>query len=54
MVTWSMLAGDATVIDPHDVREYPAPFGGLERFAVRGDELEDLLERISGDHRTCG
>ncbi|WP_367128970.1 helix-turn-helix domain-containing protein [Saccharothrix sp. HUAS TT1] len=54
VVTLSVLTGNATITDPHDVREYLALFGRLERLAVRGDALEDLLEQISRDHRKLG
>jgi transcriptional regulator with XRE-family HTH domain len=54
VVTLSVLTGSATITDPHDVREYLALFGRLERLAVRGDALEDLLEQISRDHRKLG
>ncbi|MER5269111.1 helix-turn-helix transcriptional regulator [Actinosynnema sp. NPDC002837] len=54
VVTLSVLTGNATITDPHDVREYLALFGRLERLAVRGDALEDLLEHISRDHRKLG
>ncbi|MFD1151945.1 helix-turn-helix domain-containing protein [Saccharothrix hoggarensis] len=54
VVTLSVLTGNATITDPHDVREYLALFGRLERHAVRGEELEDLLEQISRDHRKLG
>jgi transcriptional regulator with XRE-family HTH domain len=54
VVTLSVLTGNATITDPHDVREYLALFSRLERLAVRGDALEDLLEQISRDHRKLG
>ncbi|WP_447009073.1 helix-turn-helix domain-containing protein [Saccharothrix sp. DSM 118769] len=54
VVTLSVLTGNATITDPHDVREYLALFGRLERLAVRGEALEDLLENISRDHRKLG
>ncbi|MEU4746386.1 helix-turn-helix transcriptional regulator [Actinosynnema sp. NPDC023658] len=54
VVTLSVLTGNATITDPHDVREYLGLFGRLERLAVRGDGLEDLLEQISRDHRKLG
>ncbi|MFE9750650.1 helix-turn-helix domain-containing protein [Saccharothrix saharensis] len=54
VVTLSVLTGNATITDPHDVREYLGLFGRLERLAVRGDALEDLLEQISRDHRKLG
>ncbi|RKT56031.1 helix-turn-helix protein [Saccharothrix australiensis] len=54
VVTLSVLTGNATITDPHDVREYLALFGRLERLAVRGEPLEDLLEQISRDHRKLG
>ncbi|GGP66952.1 hypothetical protein GCM10010185_44740 [Saccharothrix coeruleofusca] len=54
VVTLSVLTGNATITDPHDVREYLALFGRLERLAVRGEELEELLEGISRDHRKLG
>ncbi|MFI9008267.1 helix-turn-helix domain-containing protein [Actinosynnema sp. NPDC053489] len=54
VVTLSVLTGNATITDPHDVREYLALFGRLERLAVRGDALEDLLGQISRDHRKLG
>ncbi|QFZ21917.1 helix-turn-helix domain-containing protein [Saccharothrix syringae] len=54
VVTLTVLTGNATITDPHDVREYLALFGRLERLAVRGEELEDLLEQISRDHRKLG
>ncbi|GAA1350026.1 helix-turn-helix domain-containing protein [Saccharothrix algeriensis] len=54
VVTLSVLTGNATITDPHDVREYLALFGRLERLAMRGEQLEDLLEQISGDHRKLG
>ncbi|XVS61420.1 helix-turn-helix domain-containing protein [Actinosynnema sp. CA-299493] len=54
VVTLSVLTGNATITDPHDVREYLALFGRLERLAVRDDALEDLLEQISRDHRKLG
>ncbi|MCE6998792.1 helix-turn-helix transcriptional regulator [Saccharothrix sp. S26] len=54
VVTLSVLTGNATITDPHDVREYLALFGRLERLAVRGDALEDLLDNISRDHRKLG
>jgi transcriptional regulator with XRE-family HTH domain len=54
VVTISVLTGNATITDPHDVREYVALFGRLERLAARGDQLEALLARISRDHRQLG
>ena len=54
VVTLSVLTGNATITDPYDVREYLNLFGRLERLAVRGEELENLLERISRDHRNIG
>ncbi|MEV8440005.1 helix-turn-helix transcriptional regulator [Actinosynnema sp. NPDC051121] len=54
VVTLSVLTGNATITDPHDVREYLALFSRLERLAVRDDALEDLLEQISRDHRKLG
>ncbi|MBW4717583.1 helix-turn-helix domain-containing protein [Saccharothrix obliqua] len=54
VVTLSVLTGNATITDPHDVREYLTLFGRLERLAVRGEALEDLLEQISRDHRKLG
>ncbi|MFE2751815.1 helix-turn-helix domain-containing protein [Actinosynnema sp. NPDC059335] len=54
VVTLSVLTGNATITDPHDVREYLSLFSRLERLAVRGDALEDLLEQISRDHRKLG
>ncbi|MBB5954252.1 transcriptional regulator with XRE-family HTH domain [Saccharothrix tamanrassetensis] len=54
VVTLSVLTGNATITDPHDVREYLALFGRLERLAMRGEQLEDLLEGISRDHRKLG
>lgn len=54
VVTLSVLTGNATITDPHDVREYLALFGRLERLAVRGDALDDLLAQISRDHRKLG
>ncbi|GAA2676326.1 MULTISPECIES: helix-turn-helix transcriptional regulator [Actinosynnema] len=53
-VTLSVLTGNATITDPHDVREYLHLFGRLERVALRGELLEDLLEGISRDHRKLG
>lgn len=54
VVTFSVLTGNATITDPYDVREYLALFGRLERLAVRGDQLDALLSRISHDHRQLG
>ncbi|CCH30337.1 helix-turn-helix transcriptional regulator [Actinosynnema sp. NPDC050436] len=54
VVTLSVLTGNATITDPHDVREYLTLFGRLERLAMRGEQLEDLLEGISRDHRKLG
>ncbi|WP_447002969.1 helix-turn-helix domain-containing protein [Saccharothrix isguenensis] len=54
VVTLSVLTGNATITDPHDVREYLGLFGRLERLAVRGDALDDLLAQISRDHRELG
>ncbi len=54
VVTFSVLTGNATITDPHDVREYLSLFGRLERLAVRGEALEDLLEEISRGHRRLG
>ncbi|CAL9677657.1 hypothetical protein SUDANB95_07983 (plasmid) [Actinosynnema sp. ALI-1.44] len=51
VVTLSVLTGNATITDVHDLRDYLALFSRLDRLAVREQELEDLLERISGDHR---
>ncbi|GAA0259028.1 hypothetical protein GCM10010492_70020 [Saccharothrix mutabilis subsp. mutabilis] len=34
-----MLTGNATITDPHDVREYLALYARLERLVVRGEEL---------------
>ena len=54
VVTISVLTGNATITDPHDVREYVALYSRLERLAARGDQLEALLARISRDHRQLG
>ncbi|MEU5696553.1 helix-turn-helix transcriptional regulator [Actinosynnema sp. NPDC020468] len=54
VVTLSVLTGNATITDPHDVREYLGLFSRLERLAMRGEQLEDLLEQISRDHRKLG
>lgn len=54
VVTVSVLTGNATITDPLDVREYLSLFGRLERLAVRGEELQGLLARISEDHRRLG
>ncbi|WNV83054.1 helix-turn-helix transcriptional regulator [Umezawaea sp. Da 62-37] len=54
VVTISVLTGNATITDPHDVREYVALFSRLETLAARGDKLEALLARISRDHRQLG
>lgn len=53
-VTLSVLTGNATITDPLDVREYLALFTRLERLVMRGEQLEDLLEQISRDHRKLG
>ncbi|SES00785.1 hypothetical protein SAMN05216188_11978 [Lentzea xinjiangensis] len=50
----SVLTGNATIIDPHDVSEYLAMFARLERLAVRGEILKDLLDQIARDHRNLG
>ncbi|MFC5055579.1 helix-turn-helix transcriptional regulator [Saccharothrix xinjiangensis] len=50
VVTLNVLTGNATITDLHDVREYLALFGRLERLAVH----DDVLERISEDHRKLG
>ncbi|KOV84663.1 helix-turn-helix transcriptional regulator [Nocardia sp. NRRL S-836] len=51
VVTVSVLTGNATITDPPDVREYLELFSRLDRLAVHGQELEDLLTRISVEHR---
>ncbi|XVV06789.1 helix-turn-helix domain-containing protein [Actinosynnema sp. CA-248983] len=54
VVTLSVLTGNATITDPHDVREYLTLFNRLERLAMRGEQLEDLLDTIATDHRKLG
>lgn len=54
VVTVSVLTGNATITDPQDVREYSYLFGRLNRLALRGDQLDGLLSKISADHRNLG
>lgn len=53
-VTVSVLTGNATITDSHDVRQYEALFTRLGSLALRGKELEQLLRRTTEEHRACG
>ncbi|MEV0681670.1 helix-turn-helix transcriptional regulator [Actinosynnema sp. NPDC050436] len=54
VVTLSVLTGNATITDPHDVREYLTLFDRLDQLALHGERLEDLLRRIADDHHAPG
>ncbi|MEV0675849.1 helix-turn-helix transcriptional regulator [Actinosynnema sp. NPDC050436] len=54
VVTLSVLTGNATITDPHDVREYLTLFDRLDQLALHDEQLEDLLRRIADDHHAPG
>ncbi len=51
VVTVSVLTGSATITDPADVREYLGLFSRLDRVALHGDGVRELLGRISDEYR---
>jgi len=53
-VTVSVLTGNATITDPRDVGQYTALFTRLGSLALRGKDLDGVLERIAQEYRACG